>query len=288
MSNTSLTQNKLNVPFNETCWLAAHNAFANTNDKWVWAQQHLSMQKQFEYGVRCFLVDFHWYDGLIKCKGCVPWCKSSPDYLALMHNKSKILNAIQHPRKPKKVAFLLDLVKQWLFKDTNTIITLIIEDYGGDRGYDALAQMLDTKGLAELCYVKNKKSSKCWTLEKMIRRNKRLVIITDHNSAKVRNSNVVMTNAVLRENHWEWKRGGDVRRSKGALALFNHFKANSSDIVNDYAEINSRRSLLKRIDVFIKALGMYPNYVALDYVEQGDGKRIVKEIRTMFTQRSTL
>nr|QBK89671.1 MAG: hypothetical protein LCPAC001_01840 [Pithovirus LCPAC001] len=270
---------ELNTPYNKICWLASHNAYANSQEGWIYAQQYLSLNEQFKRGVRCFLLDFHWYENTSCVVGPFSIGKDVR-YMALMHGEDKTLNKLQYPHSPRKVSWLLNKVKLWLKNDPNAIITLIIEDYTGNEGHNKLIKMLKTRSLFDKCYVVEDNTS--LTLNEMITTDKRLIIITSHNSELTRNSPIVMTNEILKENKFDLKKypqGDEVLRLDGQLSLFNHF--NSFNIPgSNYAKINAHKSIISRINKFKSKFGCYPNYIALDFLDQGDGQDVVDIINT--------
>ena len=55
------------LTFDQVAWLATHNAFTNTRpimskDHWVYGQQHWTIKKQLENGVRALMLDIHEFD----------------------------------------------------------------------------------------------------------------------------------------------------------------------------------------------------------------------------------
>lgn len=261
--------------YDQCTWLAAHNAFASTGEGWIYAQQNLSLDDQFTHGVRCFLIDFHWYDTFnSSCKGCL---SKSERYLALMHTGSIDLNRIQNPNKPKRVSLFFDKVKVWLKSDVTAIITLLIEDHSDDIGHNTVFQMLKKKNMLKYTYVKHDNKSPFPEITTMRKENRRLLLFTSNNSKTISRSPIMMKiNQNIVSNHWDmskYPKGNKIRNKTGQLALFNHFYPISIDIdfLHDYKDINSKKKIAKRLEEFITSTNKYPNFIALDYVEQGDG-----------------
>lgn len=262
-----------NKPFNKVCWLASHNSFANKQDGWIYAQQGLNIKNQFKLGVRCFLIDIHWfYDTKSLC------CSSkTTETLILAHGKNIALNYIQNPNVPRKIEIFLIEIRDLLLNNPSEIITLYIEDYTEDRGVVKLKHILKKLKLLDLCYVKTNKWLK---ISQMINTNKRLFIITSHRTEVVNNSKFMMSVNILKENDYQKNpSGGLVRRKNGELALFNHFKILKLDFAKKY---NSFDKINTRLEGFISSFGVYPNYVTLDYIENGDGMKIVTMINNKF------
>ncbi len=265
-------------PFNKICWLASHNAFSSKQDGWLYAQQTLNIEEQFKIGVRCFLIDIHWFQDISSCEWC---CSSNKEkVMVLAHGENLALNLLQNPHVPRKVDDFFTTIKYLLDTYPTEIITLYIEDYTEDKGIVKLKSILKKKKLLHQCYIKVDKWLK---ISQMITLNKRLVLITTNQSKIVYNSNFIMSANDLKENHWDLKinpNGDVIRRNNGDLTLFNHFKKVSMVELN-YEKFNSYNQIYKRVENFIKVLGI-PNYITLDFVEKGDGLKVVNSINEKY------
>lgn len=280
---TQLTKNmfrdkdiyKNDTPLQQCTWLAAHNAFANPAAGWLYAQQTLSLREQFDYGVRCFLLDVYRQDPPTNKCVMMCWGKVPESYLALKHGRDDHLNVLQKKAKPQSVLSCLRTLATCLKQNQDAIVTLVLEDYAGVWGVQQFTKHLTDLRLHRMCYTQSS-SKRSWpTLGWLRRHNRRLIVITSQQSKAVHKSPYMMSTRVLRENHWEWNKGDTVRRASGALALFNHFKSVSLRVPRRFERINSETHLWTRLKAFKRALNMWPTYVAVDHVHEGDAKKVV-------------
>jgi hypothetical protein len=251
-----------NLQYNEVCWLCTHNAFSSSAYGWIYFQQILSIEEQLQYGVRAFMIDV-W-----PCKG---------DIYLLHGGWSQTL--LQRPFKtPQKLDWFLPKIKTWLNDHPKDIITLIMESYLED-GKLLLKDKLTKAGLYDMVY--KLKKGKWDTLDQMIKDNKRLVITSRKSSDGV----ITAKNNII-ENHWDYdknKKGDLFYSSKGSIFVFNHFKPVSLLPVS-YILFNKRKDIEKRIEAAsMKLEKLYdqevkPNFVAVDFVQYGDAREVVRRI----------
>ena len=243
----------LNNCYNEVCWLAAHNAFASSAHGWLYHQQSLSMDDQYNYGVRTFLIDVHWHEYGGSC------FEPPKKELALMHSESEFLNVVvQKQGPPLKLGWFMAKVKKWLESDDEAIITLILESYTGMDGHAGLTKLLKKHNLVDMIYDQPASVSTWPTLAKLVETNKRLIIISSN-----WHDGYLHISSILTENHFDITKDPDgkvFRRKNGSLFAFNHFHPVSVELFRDYNNFNSFDSIMRRIKNSYDTVKLFPNF----------------------------
>ncbi len=262
--------------YNEVCWLTAHNAHVSEQDGWLYAQQSLDFKGQFEYGVRSFMIDLHWYKPL----------GSAEPYIALCHEDLKAKEMLSpvlgeqnclvtrlalFAKSPKPVTYFFDQVHDWLESDPNTIITVHLESYLGPDSSHALHKALETSKVQDYIYVPV--HGQRWpTLGELRQSNKRLIIFSDNVA-----DSCIYTQA-YRETRYDLgtypgcEMRMDRRGKSSSLFVMNHFYKFSYDVPGvgtSFDEINAFEKISTRINECYKTQKRLPNFIAADFVEEG-------------------
>lgn len=280
-------------------YLTAHNAFTFPQDGWQVYQQYLNFDEQFAYGVWSFMIDPHY---------C--WTSSGDLSLSLAHqpgesdNNRNFSDPVNYQfiscltskgqkglREHRSLeSFLQEHVKKWLREDPEAVITLHLESYTGTDGARQLRELFRRLGIFDFIYRKS--ATDPWpTLGMMRAANTRLVLFSS-NKADTGLGDVFYTDH-YRETGYDLKdfslceRRFDDRDSTNTTTLFvlNHFykwafKASRHDyhqINNPYAtgmahkyKITGKPDLATRTELCIQQEGIYPSFIAVDFVEEGD------------------
>ncbi len=263
--------------YSEAVWLTSHNAFANLQDGWKYVQQSLNIPNQFAIGARSFMIDLHWYTPDDK----------SPPYLALCHDKCKKLTLRACPDCRGITSVFLPTPALTLFKDIRSlleanpqdIITLHIESYTDEQPNSAKAiyNLLEESGLNRFLLPNTiDPNSHELSLGQMRQNNHRLVAFSDRDT----DLNLHPAKTFTRENDYNLKDNkmmvcGEMRGDRDAsgqnpIFVFNHFylfseatKLRPLDQTNDYHWI------MKRIEDCYQREGLYPNFIAGNFIETG-------------------
>jgi hypothetical protein len=277
-----------------TSWLTAHNAFVNIQDGWGWLpQQRLHIKEQFNQGVHSFMVDIH---------------KNAEDKLILQHGKNFSKYGVEQPilsgitYSSTKVSYLADFlgdIIDVLQNDSSAIITLHIESYVKST---ELRSALDKARLGSYLLETNPNDPNL-TLGEMRETNSRLVIFSDY-SAYHQDREFALNdkdNALQKGIHYinlhketeydlgkfpncEMRAEGRAKAKNTLvnLLVFNHFYPEScahgyyniywnyvyGAVQNDCNSVNAYEVIMNRIKLCL-ANGLFPNFIAVDFIEQG-------------------
>jgi len=287
--------------YNEVCWLTAHNAFASRKEGWFYAQQTLSFDEQFAYGVRAFMVDFHWYQyspnelAVALCHGDNA-VKPINEQLGLNHN-CPMSRLSRLGEVPQKAFYFLSKVRTWLERDPHAIITLHLESYLGEGSRKHLLKLFEDSGLRPYLYqptVDNYKGQ--WPTLGQLRESGQRLIIFSNNLWDIADVGKITLDAkgiagpilhvfAYRETQYnlgqypacELRTDGH-RNNQAALFVMNHFYGLSSShiglnflsqSIQNVDHHNDYDSIWKRVDLCYQEQKRLPNFIAVDFVEQG-------------------
>ncbi|OJV46331.1 MAG: hypothetical protein BGO28_03125 [Alphaproteobacteria bacterium 43-37] len=268
--------------YGNVTWLTTHNAFANYEDGWRYAQQVMRISQQFEYGVRGFMVDLHWHDP--------DGSPSSNSYLALCHNAcgmAPIAGITSLVPLMKAIDFFKE-IERLLRHNSREIITLYIESYTAPKerpaptGWRALNALLEAAGLNGHLNTINPNDPNL-TLEGMRKGNKRLVLFSDKREDTVDPHSPEITTGIFyvgeyRETKYSlFASPGCERRGDGRaqgldknLLIMNHFHTISYPAASkDYNHINGYSMIARRVNLCRTQEQLFPTAVVVDFVEEG-------------------
>lgn len=275
LSTLQAPENKLR--YNEVCFLTSHNSYAAKQHGYYYAQQRWTIKQQLEAGVRRLMLDTH--------------LDSKTDKVILCH-RSEWVNKLICAGKPHMLAHAaLVTIREFLESHPGEIITIFLENYIHDSS------------VIDFCF-KNAELEKYilspsdwdpvvqdgWpTLAWMQEHNKRLVVF---NSIEKTYFAYNQWQHVI-ENQWgsiyypqackERPESCRYRSCKRYLYVVNYFPRLKINFGNGYALINSS-GLTGLLKALRKGLGggyckeRMPNFISLDFVDEGDGMKFVNEI----------
>jgi hypothetical protein len=291
----------LSKRYDETCFLAAHNAFASKASGWWWyRQQNYSILQMLEHGVRGFMFDIYRAknknaDAIYLCHGgCSPFFAPQKGIVATF----KSLVGIRHYETLESV---LALIREWLWATghKNEIVTLFFENYVSDT---LLNETLEPS-LKRLIFTPAEfaENGNQWpTLQELITKKKRIICFNEkkgkYKEATPDTTYCFPTFDYIIESKFGFITSGKVcfQRKESAekdskdrsLLLFNYFSTPS--IERDARKNNRYLSIFSALlschqqtapgsDVPIPT-NIRPNFIALDFVDQGEGLRVVETI----------
>lgn len=285
--------------YDEVSYLTTHNAFTFNEDGWEYYQQSLNFDGQFDYGVWSFMIDLHY---------C--WTASDDLFIALAHQPGDSSNRFNYSEPGNHhlpsclissgqkglqehrslESFLREHVEKWLREDNEAIITLHLESYTGRDGARQLRDLFRKSGVLD--YIYRKSSSEPWpTLGGMRKANTRLVLFSS-NKADSDLGDVFYTDH-YRETCYDLNTYENCERrfddrdvsNTTTLLVLNHFykwayaatKHSYHQINNPYAtgmaykyKVAGKLDLATRTNRCIQQEGIYPSFVVVDFVEEGD------------------
>ncbi|MBC7660554.1 MAG: hypothetical protein H7249_12720 [Chitinophagaceae bacterium] len=264
-----------NYRFDEVTWLTTHNSFNNNKDiNWSAPNQGQSIETQLKEGVRAFMVDLHPTMDKKDAMLCHILCDKNLPFLK--QNLPRFFNTV--------VKFLNDNPK--------AIVTIFFEDYATP---DQLKRALDSiDGIHDLMfnpYAENVQTKGWPTLQDMVDRNKRLLMLSDHSDKT--ELGVAFNRDFTAENYWSL---GNLGRDYSCKSRWGNVAINQKDegferlfVMNHYRNIGNRlladydnHHLRSRVeDYCLKASERKPNFVAVDFYDWGDAREYVASLNTI-------
>ncbi|MEI6806723.1 MAG: hypothetical protein WCK49_09505, partial [Myxococcaceae bacterium] len=287
--------------YDEVTYLTAHNAFTIHTEGWNIYQQSLNFDQQFEYGVWSFMIDLHWCkDGdseplYVALAHEFRASKNRYNYTEPrnhVHLSSCDRSSAQRTRPGHRSfeSFLKEYVKKWLEKDANAIITLHLESYLGIDGAAQLRTLFSRAGVLDYIYRNHSQNS--WpTLGEMRKTGKRLVLFSSNSGDSVLDD--VFSTIHYRETAYDLTSSPNCERrfderdysNTTSLLLINHFYSiafeastltyhqinnpYATSMLDKYSNVVSPE-LWKRTDQCFQQEKIYPTFIAVDFIEEGD------------------
>lgn len=276
-------------PFNEYSWLTAHNAFASDDYGWTHRMQSMTIPDMLDMGTRGLMLDLH------NANGGVFLCHSGCQR-----------DGLRGPLLWKSMlsfTWSLNTIGDWLKKHPNEVVTLILEDYIGDRSkfqnaitasnYEHMVFDIEGHGV-------NTRSNSWPTLQWMINNNKRIVILTSSRSNggtpyasyewtyTVGNTFNIGVPGFTRDYSCS-NRGESASLSSASaggsnpykLFVFNHFRSTPEY----FSATGDNEDVLSRWENYCRSTGVkIPNFVSVDYVERGNPMSAVNEFNRRLAQ----
>lgn len=263
--------------YNEVCFLTSHNSYAAKEHGYHYAQQRWTIKQQLDAGVRGLMLDTH----LDSKNGSVILC-----------HRSEWINKIICAGKPHMLAHAaLVAIREFLEAHPTEVITIFLENY--IRNSEKVDSCFKAAGLETLTLAPkdwDPVAQNGWpTLDWMHKQNKRLVVF---NSIEKTQFAYNQWEHVI-ENQWgsiyyplackERPESCRYRKNKRYLYVANYFPRLKINFGQGYSALNSVgvESFLRHLQ---KGLGggyckdRMPNFVSLDFVDEGDGMKCVNEI----------
>jgi hypothetical protein len=240
--------------YNELAYATTHNAMSNSDERWVFPNQHHGLTRQLKDGVRGLMLDVHYDEGRA----------------FLVHGKAAL------GKKPLEDG--LAEITTFLDANPDEIVTIIFECY---------VKAEDVEGAFEqaklLRFAHTQKQGEPWpTVAEMRKANKRLVVFTDRDGGAYPWYHDVW--AFCCDTDWANKTAEDfsskVRRGKKSNELFilNHFLTNPLPSPRYAEQVNKNPFLIERVRRFMAETGRTPNFVTVDFYDIGD---VVEVVRTV-------
>jgi hypothetical protein len=235
--------------YDEVCYATTHNAF-NYQGAFLFPNQSYEIAQQMQDGVRGLMLDVYWYNNR-------PTVYHSSNFLG-----------------NQPLSDLLADIQTFLDANPTEILTIIFESY------ITAAQMNDAFTQAALIpYLHAQPQGDPWpTLQQMIDANQRLVVLTDVNDGQAYPWYHYVWNYGVETHYTAHSRQDfscDYNRGDSTKSLFilNHFITQSSlgyGMIDSAAAVNANPYLTSRAMACWTATGKMPNFLTVDFYEQGD------------------
>lgn len=297
----------LKSDYNEWTFLTAHNAHANKKSGWWYRQQNLDITELLDYGVRGLMLDVHPY------KNDAYLCHGDCSTLATVTQRSfieGIKSWMGLKTEYKTLKEILLLVKRWLEKEKNRyeVVTIFLENYVDDSIIESiLKESLHATifNPEDLVTFKKEHPTKAWpSLQTLCDLKKRIIVFNE----KKRGSGLTFADKPLFFSSFDHiiesqfgttfdkdhgidlsiickqrSESYDKNDTKRSLYTFNFFSYPSKQ--SDAKINNSYNNLMHAITLcfnnnsapgspYVCSLKK-PNFLALDFVDIGDGKKVV-------------
>jgi hypothetical protein len=240
--------------YSDLAYATTHNAMSNSDERWLFPNQHHGIARQLQDGVRGLMLDVHYEEGK-------PY---------LVHGKAAL------GKKP--LADGLAEITTFLDANPTEIVTIIFECYV--KPDDVRSEFEQAKLLR---YAHAQKQGKPWpTVAEMRKQNKRLVVFTDRDGGAFPWYHDVW--AFCCDTDWDNKKPEDfsskVRRGKPSNELFilNHFLTNPLPSPRYAEQVNKNPFLIDRVRRFMAETGRKPNFITVDFYDIGDVLEVVRTV----------
>lgn len=235
--------------FDEVCYATTHNAF-NYQGAFLFPNQSFDITRQMQDGVRALMLDVYWYNNR-------PTVYHSSNFLG-----------------NQPLSNLLTGIKTFLDSNPDEVVSIIFECYiTASQMNDVFTQ----SGL--LSYVHAQPQGSAWpTLADMIATNRRLVVFTDATDGQAYPWYHHVWDYAVETDYTAYSRSdfscaynrGD---STNSLFILNHFVTQPSlgyGLIDSAAAVNANPYFTSRAMGCWAATGKLPNFLTVDFYEQGD------------------
>jgi len=282
--------------YNNVAYATMHNAFATSQDGFVFPQHRACMRSGLVSGIRAFMLDAY----LI----------TASDELKLCHESCGLGSS--------SLTKALRMFEEFLRLNPREIVTIIWEfkvDGQAHRTPQDIASLkrllvlaMKSTGLIPYLHSQTSRVDQEWpTLNDMIANNSRLVSLTDTNAFDEESWDMYTYDYAF-ETRFDSKSKAELDRScvpnrgllQNSLFILNHFTVLAAigvdtTVTDNLAEftgidnllgINQEPYMWNRISDCAQCLGRFPNFVAVDFWESSDVIQVVKKMNSVTFQTS--
>jgi hypothetical protein len=231
------------------------------------------------------MIDLYLYDPGYYTNAAGETIKGEP-YVAMCHepgfldgNNCILTQLLLKNEHPEPLTELLEHIKSWLLRDSDTLISLQIESRFGESGAgDALYEVFREAGLAHYLYIPQVDPQEIqeWpTLGDLRHSNRRLIVFSDNiNDGFIHTSTYRETRFDLSK-YSQCEMREDNRDTQKIMPLFvlNHFYGLSirlNGFWRDYQSVNAYSNIMARVALCEQEHNMLPNFLVLDFIEEGE------------------
>lgn len=280
-----------NIRYDQVCFLTAHNAFSNSEQGFAWyKQQSWGIEKQLQNGIRGLMLDIFDHNGQIKlCHGS---CDGAYGFQRCFSDGIKCLLGKEVNHTPLKKT--LHTIADWAHNNPKEIVTIFFENYVNNDKLDK--EIRTIKKLHSLVLTTKdwcpKKNGGWPTLAWMQKNNKRIVLFNEDKSGTGVKEHHIFSYTY---DHIIESQYGTLNRKKllcerpESLVCKNKqrnlFLLNYFGTITRPRFISRKKNSYERLKKIIQsstekkfANGKLPNFIALDFVDQGNAMKLVNEI----------
>jgi hypothetical protein len=292
-------------PFDEVAFPASHNSMSAADASgWFLAEQPTGIRGSLDDGIRVFLIDT-WYGQATQSGGAVTaprsLARAQADFTqgratALTPAMERTIARLRReetlgPEQPFLCHTLCELgatqmeaelesVKQWLDAHPREVITFFIQDAVSPED---TAEVFETTGLADMTYVHAPGTA--WpTLGAMIDSGRRVLVLMENEGGAGRypylhsgfdlTQDTGFTYETVEDFDCEPNRGS----ADADLLLVNHWLSSFRTLVTSAQQANTEEVLSRRVRQCQDERGQIPNFVAVNWYDQGDLLAVVDDL----------
>ncbi len=291
--------------FDDVAFPATHNAMSAADQPgWFLAEQPTTMVSSLDDGIRVFLIDT-WYGQRTESGGVVTAQRALARAQAeLTQGKAQeITPAMQRtierlrgqpttgPVEVYMCHTLCELgatqlesqllgLREWIQAHPREVVTVFIQDATTPAD---TAAVFERAGLTDLAYV-HEPGSKWPTLGDMIDSGKRLLVLMENEGGGTQYPYLHQGFDLVQDTGYTYASVDDFdcapnRGSKDAdLFLVNHWLASFTALVSNAQKANTQAVLGDRVRTCQDERGQIPNFVAVNWYDQGDLLQVVNEL----------
>jgi len=238
----------------QVVFATTHNAMSNAEEGWLAPNQHFSLVRQLDDGVRGFMLDLHPYNGEDP---------ALQGQLALCHGPCSLGSELIGSGLRKFRAFLA--------ARPHEVLVLILQDH--DVPEMAIASALQAAGLLAQCHAQP--LGQPWpTLRELIASGRRIVVLSEAETGKAPWNHAY--GKYLFDTPYAAKTAADfscevLRGQPGnSLFLVNHFLTNPLANARYAEQVNHNPLLQERVATCQKVRQRQVNFIAVDFYDIGD------------------
>jgi len=291
--------------FNDVAFPASHNSMSAADEAgWFLAEQPTSMVNSLDDGIRVFLIDT-WYGRSTESGGAVTAERSLARAQSELTDgrASELTPAMQRsidrlraedtlgPEKVYLCHTLCELgatplqpqlagLKQWLDEHPREVVTVFIQDATTPQD---TAEVFERTGLAQMAYVHQPGTA--WpTLREMIDSDQRLLVLMENEGGGARFPYLHQGFDLVQDTGYTYATVADydcaANRGPADADLFmiNHWLSSFTALVSSAQRSNTEGVLGDRVRACRDERGQIPNFVAVNWYDQGDLLSVVDEL----------
>lgn len=282
--------------YDEVAFPATHNAMAAADEGWFLAEQPDGILSQLDHGIRVLLID-SWYAQRTSRPGVV--ANTDEDRAAAIAEVRRTIGqaavdsvlrlrdaANLRPRGPVRPYLCHGLcelgstawlpvmtdVAAWVRAHPRDVVTFFIQDEVSPAD---TAELIERAGL--LPFVHQQEAGEPWpTLRSMIDSGRRVVFLMENEGGGQAHPWLLDGFAWVQDTPFLFRTPADFScapnrgGADASLFLVNHWITDKTREVSNARRVNAREVLLGRLEQCREERGRPPNFVAVDFYDQGD------------------
>ena len=292
-------------PFNDVAFPASHNSMSAADQPgWFLAEQPTGMVESLDDGIRVFLIDT-WYGQATRSGGAVTAQRSlaraqsgftAGRASALTPAMERTIDRLRGeqtlgPEKPFLCHTLCELgatemqtelagVKSWLDQNPREVVTIFIQDAVTPAD---TAEVFEATGLADMAYVHDRGDP--WpTLGQMIDSGRRVLVLMENDGGGARypylhsGFDLVQDTGFTYESVDDFDCAPNRGPADAELFMVNHWLSGFTTLVSSAQQANTEDVLGQRVSTCRDERGQIPNFVAVNWYDQGDLLQVVDQL----------